>query len=161
MRVDYRRPMLTALPLRATQIAKRDLFTPSYILIRRPCDSSLSSRLVRPTQESYHDSLSIDGRPGVLEARNIAKTLQIPYELEDPCFPTMVPHISKGHGPHIIQGTSTDSVLLRKASTWDAPRRRGVVFQPLSLIAFNIEEMSHFGRVIPYIRGLLLWPCTT
>ncbi|RVW59398.1 hypothetical protein CK203_106270 [Vitis vinifera] len=27
---------------------------------------------------------SIDGRPGVLEARNIAKTLQIPYELEDP-----------------------------------------------------------------------------
>ena len=31
-------------PLRATQIAKRDLFTPSYILIRRPCDNSLSSK---------------------------------------------------------------------------------------------------------------------
>ncbi|RVW44163.1 hypothetical protein CK203_089410 [Vitis vinifera] len=31
-------------PLRATQIAERDLSTRSYILIRRPCDSSLSSK---------------------------------------------------------------------------------------------------------------------
>ena len=44
------------------------------------------------------------------------------------------------------------------ASTWDAPCRRGAALQPFSLTTFNIEDMSYFGRVIPYIRGLLLWP---
>ena len=42
---------------------------------------SMTTRGVRsPTVIHF----SIAGRPGVLEARNIAKTLQIPYELEDP-----------------------------------------------------------------------------
>ncbi|KAL6344226.1 hypothetical protein AAG906_035451 [Vitis piasezkii] len=34
----------------------------------------------------------------------------------------------------------------------------GATLQPLSLIAFGTEAMSYFGRFIPYIRGLLLWP---
>ncbi|RVW60429.1 hypothetical protein CK203_112737 [Vitis vinifera] len=83
-------------PLRATQIVEPDLSIQSYILIKRPCDSSLSSEI--------HTNYS------------------------------------------------------RGASTWDAPRRRGVAFQPLSLTTFNIKEMSYFGRVVSYIRGLLLWP---
>ena len=44
------------------------------------------------------------------------------------------------------------------ASIEDAPHRRGIGLQPLSLAAFSAEEMSYFGRVVPYIRGLLLWP---
>ena len=58
---------------------------------------------------------SIDGRPGVLEARNIAKTLQIPYELEDPSAFRQWSPVSQRDMVHILsKGTSIDSVLLRK-----------------------------------------------
>ena len=41
---------------------------------------SITTRGVRsPTAIHF----SIDGRPGVLEARHIAEALQIPYEVED------------------------------------------------------------------------------
>ena len=71
----------------------------------------------------------------------------------------MVLSISKGHGLHFIQGNlyrfdpSTEG-----ASTWDGPHRYGATLQPLFLTAFITEAISYFGRFIPYIGGLLLWP---
>ena len=44
------------------------------------------------------------------------------------------------------------------ASIRDATRRHGIGLQPLSLATFSAKEMSYFGRVVLYIRGLLLWP---
>ncbi|RVW19084.1 hypothetical protein CK203_087644 [Vitis vinifera] len=67
-------------------------------------------------------------------------------------FPPVVPRISEGHGPHIIQGTSTDSVLLRKELLPGMLLIDMVVaLQPLSITTFSTEEMSYFGCVIPYI----------
>ncbi|RVW82181.1 hypothetical protein CK203_050742 [Vitis vinifera] len=80
-----RHPMLIAPPSRATQIAERDLSTQSYILIRRPCDSSLSSETlmaycgVLPQFTSPLMDVMVSSRPN-----NIAEALQIPFEIVDP-----------------------------------------------------------------------------
>ncbi|RVW61918.1 Gag-Pol polyprotein [Vitis vinifera] len=83
-------------PLRATQIADRDLSTQSPILIRRPFDRSLSSETLMAYCRDFYQSMTsgvpsptsihftIDGRHGILEARDIAEALQIPFELVDP-----------------------------------------------------------------------------
>ena len=41
------------------------------------------SMITRGVQSPTEIHFSIDGRPGVLEARHIAEALQIPYEVED------------------------------------------------------------------------------
>ena len=65
---------------------------------------------------------TIDGRHGILEARDIAEALQIPFELVDP----VVPSISEGHGPHFIHGDLYRfDPSLEGASTWDASHRCG------------------------------------
>ncbi|RVW69428.1 hypothetical protein CK203_061779 [Vitis vinifera] len=57
---------------------------------------------------------SIDGRLGVLEARHIAKALQIPYEPEDPSIFRQWSPVSQRDMVHILsRGTSTDSIILR------------------------------------------------
>ncbi|RVW26358.1 hypothetical protein CK203_115616, partial [Vitis vinifera] len=57
----------------------------------------------------------------------------------------------------LSRGTSTDLILLRKASTWDAPRRCGAMLQPLSPIAFSTEAMSYLG-CFSHIRGFYFGP---
>ncbi|KAL6321888.1 hypothetical protein AAG906_035594 [Vitis piasezkii] len=84
-------------PLRATQIADRDLSTQSPILIRRPSDKSLSSETLMAYYRDFYQSMTtcgvpsptsihftIDGRHGILEARDIVEALQIPFEPVDP-----------------------------------------------------------------------------
>ena len=93
---------------------------------------SMTTRGV-PSPTTIH--FTIDGHHGILEARHIAEALQIPFKPED---------LSATKG----------------ASTWDAPRRCGATFQPLSPTTFGTEARSYCGRFIPYIRGLLLWPAT-
>ena len=58
---------------------------------------------------------SIDGRLGVLEAKQITEALRIPFELEDPSvFHQWFP-VSQRDMVHILsKETSTDSVILRK-----------------------------------------------
>ena len=58
---------------------------------------------------------SIDGCPGVLEARHIVEALQIPYEPKDPSAFRQWSPVAQRDMVHILsKGTSTDSVLLRK-----------------------------------------------
>ena len=117
---------------------------------------SMTTRGVRsPTVIHF----SIDGRPGVLEARNIAKTLQIPYELEDPSAFRQWSPISQRDMVHILsRETSTDSVLLRKElppgmllvdvvlrsnlfSLQHSVQRRAAILDTL----FRISEGFYFG----------------
>ena len=65
----------------------------------------------RPT--SIH--FTIDGRHGILEARDIARALQIPYEPADPfAFRQWSPVSPRDMVRILSRGTSTDSILLRK-----------------------------------------------
>ncbi|RVW27361.1 Gag-Pol polyprotein [Vitis vinifera] len=57
---------------------------------------------------------NIDGRQGILEVRHIAEALHIPYELVIQHIFGSGSYISTGHGPHPIQETSGDSILLCK-----------------------------------------------
>ncbi|KAL6329836.1 hypothetical protein AAG906_037549 [Vitis piasezkii] len=71
----------------------------------------MTARVRSPTMIHF----SIDGRPSVLEAKQIVKALRIPFEPKDPCsFRQWFP-VSQRDMVHILsKGTSTDSVLLWK-----------------------------------------------
>ena len=73
---------------------------------------SMTTRGVRsPTTIHF----SIDGRSGVLEARQIAEALRISFEPKHPSVFRQWSPISQRDMVHILsRGTSTDSVLLRK-----------------------------------------------
>ena len=86
----------------------REFFYPRVAL---DFHQSMTTRGVRsPTAIDF----SIDGRLGVLEARHIAKALQIPYEPEDPSIFRQWSPVSQRDMVHILsRGTSTDSIILR------------------------------------------------
>nr|CAN72740.1 hypothetical protein VITISV_008884 [Vitis vinifera] len=166
-----RRLMVTTSPIEGnSDYGARPFNSEGYILIRRPCDSSLSfqtlaldfyqSITTRGVRSPTAIHFTIDGHPGVLEARQIAKALHIPFKPNDFSVFCQWSLVSQRDMVHILsRGTFTDLVILRKElSTWDAPRRHGASLQPLSLTTFNREEMNYFGRVIPHIRRLVLWP---
>ena len=113
------------------------------------CQSMTTCGVPSPTLIHF----TIDGRHGILEARDIAEALQIPFELVDP----VVPSISEGHGLYFIQGDLYRfDPFSEGAFTWDVPHRCGATLQPLSLTAFGIEVRSYLGCFVLHIRGLLL-----
>ena len=66
-----------------------------------------------PSLTSIH--FTIDGHHGILEARDIAEALQIPFELVDPsAFRQWSPVSQKDMIRILSKGTSTDSILLQK-----------------------------------------------
>ncbi|RVW86094.1 hypothetical protein CK203_037987 [Vitis vinifera] len=66
-----------------------------------------------PSPTSIH--FTIDGHHGILEARDIAEALQIPFELVDPsAFRQWSPVSQKDMIRILSKGTSTDSILLQK-----------------------------------------------
>ena len=66
-----------------------------------------------PSPTSIH--FTIDGRHGILEARDIAEALQIPFELVDPfAFRQWSPVSQRDMVRILSRGTSTDSILLKK-----------------------------------------------
>ena len=66
-----------------------------------------------PSPTSIH--FTIDGCHGILEARDIAKALQIPFEPIDPSgFRQWSPVSQRDMVRILSKGTSTDSILLRK-----------------------------------------------
>ena len=72
---------------------------------------SMTSGVPSPT--SIH--FTIDGRHGILEARDIAEALQIPFELVDPFdFHQWSPVSQRDMVRILSRETSTDSILLRK-----------------------------------------------
>ena len=66
-----------------------------------------------PSPTSIH--FTIVGRHGILEAKDIAEALQIPFELVDLSVFRQWSPVSQRDMVHILsRGTSTDSILLRK-----------------------------------------------
>ena len=66
-----------------------------------------------PSPTSIH--FTIDGRHGILKARDIAEALQIPFKLVDPFVFRQWSLVSQRDMVHILsRGTSTDSILLWK-----------------------------------------------
>ena len=66
-----------------------------------------------PSPTAIH--FTIDGRHGIVEARHIAKALQIPFEPVDPSAFRQWSPVSQRDMVHILsRGTSTDSILLWK-----------------------------------------------
>ena len=57
--------------------------TPPKFFYPRVALDFYQSMTTRGVQSPTAIHFSIDGRPGVLEARHIAEALQIPYEVED------------------------------------------------------------------------------
>ena len=66
-----------------------------------------------PSPTSIH--FTIDGRHGILEARDIAEALQIPFELVDPSVFLQWSPVSQRDMVRILsKETSTDSILFQK-----------------------------------------------
>ena len=117
---------------------------------------SMTTRGV-PSPTSIH--FTIDRRHGILEARDIAEALQIPFKPIDPsAFRQWSPISQRDMVCILSKGTFTDLILLRKKLPPGMLLVDGATFQPLSLTAFGIEVMSYLGCFVPHIKGLLLWP---
>ena len=73
------------------------------------------SMTTRGAQSPTAIHFSIDGRQGVLKARDIVEALHIPYELVDPADFWEWSPVPQRDMVHILsKGTSVDSVLLLK-----------------------------------------------
>ncbi|RVW58225.1 hypothetical protein CK203_109809 [Vitis vinifera] len=112
-------PMVTAPPIEGNSIVEPDHFIMSYILTSRKffyprVAMDFYQSMTTQGQSFTAIYFSIDGRQGILEARHVVEALHIPYEPVDPADFRSGPLYLSGHGPHLIRGTSGDSVLLRK-----------------------------------------------
>ncbi|RVW98974.1 hypothetical protein CK203_033863 [Vitis vinifera] len=109
-----------------------------------------------PSPTSIH--FTIDGRHGILEARDIAEALQIPFE--------PVIHLLSASGPQYLRGTWSafypGDLYRFDPSTKELPPGMLLVDVVLrsNLFPYSIQYRGDelFGCFIPYIRGLLLWP---
>ena len=89
-----------------------------------------------PSPTSIH--FTIDRGQGILEARDIAEALQIPFEPVDPsAFRQWSPISQRDMVCILSNGTFIDLILLRKKLPPGMLLVDGATFQPLSLRAFG------------------------
>ncbi|RVW36261.1 hypothetical protein CK203_107268 [Vitis vinifera] len=90
---------------------------------------------------------TIDGRHGILEARDIVETLQIPFEPVDPsAFHHWSQYLRGTWSAFYPRGLYRFDPSSKEASTWDAPRRCGAMITTQKL--FDHQSNMRLRRVI-------------
>ncbi|RVW29186.1 Transposon Ty3-I Gag-Pol polyprotein [Vitis vinifera] len=107
-------PLDPACPLRATQIADRETFMSRHISITLLCDSSLSCG-IHTAYLRASILFTIDGRQGILGARQIADAFHIPFAPADPATFRRWAPLSEWDMVRILsRGTSSQRTILRR-----------------------------------------------
>ncbi|RVX05623.1 hypothetical protein CK203_027294 [Vitis vinifera] len=147
-----------ACPLRATPIADRETFMSRHISITLLCDSSLSCG-IHTAYLRASILFTIDGRQGILGARQIVDAFHIPFAPADPATFRLWAPLSEWDMVRILsRGTSSQRTILRRelppemllvdvvlrANLFPLQhkvQRRGAIMEAL----FRISEGYYFG----------------